>query len=198
MSTKRRRLLGALAGLAFCPPGRAASDGAPADPAMPLRAGGRGLVVAMRHALAPGTFDPPGFRRGDCSTQRNLSDAGREQARRIGAWFRTHRLEPQRVRSSSWCRCLETARLAFDRAEPWTALDSIVGQRPHESAHVPEMRAELARLAGVAPAGFEVWVTHQANIVALADAATASGEALLLRHDRRRDAVVVVAALRIA
>ena len=163
MSTKRRRLLGALAGLALCPPGRAASDGAPADPAMPLRAGGRGLVVAMRHALAPGTFDPPGFRRGDCSTQRNLSDAGREQARRIGAWFRTHRLEPQRVRSSSWCRCLETA-----------------------------------RLAGVAPAGFEVWVTHQANIAALADAATASGEALLLRHDRRRDAVVVVAALRIA
>jgi phosphohistidine phosphatase SixA len=197
MSTTRRRILAALAGAALGPSGRAASDAAPADPAALLRDGGGGLVVAMRHALAPGTFDPPGFRRGDCSTQRNLSDEGRAQARRIGAWFRAHGLEPKRVRSSSWCRCLETARLAFDRAEAWTALDSIVGQRPHESARVPEMRAELARLAGIAPAGFEVWVTHQVNIAALADAATGSGEALLLRHDRRRDGVVVLAALRI-
>jgi phosphohistidine phosphatase SixA len=198
MATKRRHILGVLAGAALCGPGWGATDAASAEPAALLRAGGGGLVVAMRHALAPGTFDPPGFRRGDCSTQRNLSDEGREQARRTGAWFRAHGLEPKRVRSSAWCRCLETARLGFGRAEPWTALDSIVGQRAHETAHVPEMRAELARLAGVGAAGFEVWVTHQANIAALADAATASGEALLLRHDRRRGAVVVVALLRIA
>ena len=197
MSMKRRPVLAALAGFALCPPGRAAGDAA-VDPAVLLRGGSGGLVVAMRHALAPGTFDPPGFRRGDCSTQRNLSDEGREQARRVGAWFRAHALAPTRVRSSAWCRCLETARLAFGRGEPWAALDSIVGQRPHETAHVPEMRAELARLAGAGAAGFEVWVTHQANIAALADAATGSGEALLLRHERRRGAVVVVAALRIA
>ena len=197
MSMKRRPVLAALAGFALCPPGRAAGDAA-VDPAVLLRGGSGGLVVAMRHALAPGTFDPPGFRRGDCSSQRNLSDEGREQARRSGAWFRAHGLEPTRVRSSAWCRCLETARLGFGRAEPWAALDSIVGQRPHETAHVPEMRAELARLAGAGAAGFEVWVTHQANIAALADAATGSGEALLLRHERRRGAVVVVAALSIA
>ena len=60
-------------------------------------------VVAFRHALAPGTFDPPQFKAGDCSTQRNLSDEGRDQARRIGAWFRQQALVPAAVRSSPWC-----------------------------------------------------------------------------------------------
>jgi hypothetical protein len=59
-----------------------------ADPDVPalLRAGG--VVLGIRHALAPGTFDPPQFRLGDCSTQRLLSDEGRAQARRIGEWFK--------------------------------------------------------------------------------------------------------------
>jgi len=87
-----------------------------------LRQGG--IVVAFRHALAPGTFDPPGFRLGVCSTQRNLSDEGRTQARRIGAWFKARELRPAAVRSSPWCRCLETAELAFGRAEAWPALGS--------------------------------------------------------------------------
>ena len=52
-----------------------------------LRQGG--VVALFRHALAPGTFDPPGFRLGDCGTQRNLNDEGRTQARRIGEWFQT-------------------------------------------------------------------------------------------------------------
>lgn len=81
-------------------------------------------VLALRHALAPGTFDPPGFRLGDCSMQRNLSDEGRAQARRIGAWFSARALLPARVRSSPWCRCVDTATLAFGAPERWAALGS--------------------------------------------------------------------------
>jgi len=44
-----------------------------------------GVAIFLRHALAPGFGDPPTFKLGDCSTQRNLSDAGRQQARQIGA-----------------------------------------------------------------------------------------------------------------
>ena len=66
-------------------------------------------VAIMRHALAPGTGDPAGFRLDDCSTQRNLSAAGRQQAREIGARFRAHGIERARVFSSQWCRCRETA-----------------------------------------------------------------------------------------
>jgi phosphohistidine phosphatase SixA len=87
--------------------GAAAAPATGDDVAALLRTGG--AVVAFRHALAPGTFDPPEFRLGDCGTQRNLSDEGRAQARRIGAWFRDRSLAPARVRSSPWCRCLDTA-----------------------------------------------------------------------------------------
>src|SRR5262245_58346084 len=73
------------------------------------RLAGGGAVVAFRHALAPGTFDPPGFVLADCRTQRNLDDEGRAQAQRIGAWFEARRLRPAAVRSSPWCRCLDTA-----------------------------------------------------------------------------------------
>ena len=147
----------------------------------------------MRHAIAPGTFDPPGFRAGVCNTQRNLSDEGREQARRLGAWYRQQGLEPVAVRSSEWCRCLDTARLAFGPVQPWPALNSVIADRAREPAQSAALRAELMRLAQTRAAGFEVWVTHQANASALVGSALGSGEAALLRFDPARDEVVVLA-----
>ncbi len=157
-----------------------------------------GLVVVMRHALAPGTFDPAGFVAGECSTQRNLGDEGRAQARSIGAWYREHRLVPTAVRSSAWCRCLDTAQLAFGRVEPWPPLDSMLRDSARRDAQAASLRAELARRARADAPGFEVWVTHQVNITALAGGFADSGDAVLLRHDTARDAPVVLASLRIA
>ncbi len=65
----------------------------------------------VRHAIAPGNGDPPNFNIGDCSTQRNLDDSGRTQARRIGRWLRSNGIKSARIYSSQWCRCLETAKL---------------------------------------------------------------------------------------
>lgn len=142
-----------------------------------LRAGG--CVIAFRHALAPGTFDPPGFRPGECATQRNLSDEGRAQARRIGAWFAQRALQPATVRSSPWCRCLDTARLAFGKAEAWAALGSPRGTE--ERTYAGQI-AELRRAVAAAPrGGFEVWVTHMFVLSDLVGTGTASGEGLLLR-----------------
>jgi phosphohistidine phosphatase SixA len=160
-----------------------------------LQQGGGGLVVAMRHALAPGTFDPPGFRLGDCSTQRNLSDEGRAQAQRIGAWFRQHGLVPTAVRSSEWCRCRDTAQLAFGPPAAWPALNSLARDRANEATQTAALRDELARLAAQARPGFEVWVTHQANIGALVGEATASGAAVLLRHRAAGEAPALLATL---
>lgn len=81
-----------------------------------------GAVIILRHSFAPGGFDPPGARLDDCSTQRNLDDRGRAQARRIGEELREHGVTVGRVLSSPRCRCLDTGRLAFGRAEPWLAL----------------------------------------------------------------------------
>jgi phosphohistidine phosphatase SixA len=146
-----------------------------------LREGG--AVIAFRHALAPGTFDPPGFKPGVCSTQRNLSDEGRAQARRIGEWFKSAGLQPARVRSSPWCRCLDTATLAFGKVEPWAALGSPRGATEATNA---ESLAELRRALAAASAPrrpFEVWVTHMFVLSDLARTNSASGEGLVLRAD---------------
>jgi hypothetical protein len=144
------------------------------------RLGAGGAVVAFRHTLAPGTFDPPGFRLDDCATQRNLSDEGREQARRIGAWFKGRGLVPASVLSSPWCRCLDTARLAFARADAWPALGSPrAGSETTNQAALAELRRAL--VAATAQRGrFEAWVTHQFVLSALLGGGVASGEGLLL------------------
>jgi phosphohistidine phosphatase SixA len=139
-----------------------------------LREGG--CVIAFRHALAPGTFDPPEFKLGDCRTQRNLSDGGRAQARRMGEWFEARRLKPARVRSSPWCRCVDTAQLAFGSAEVWPALGSPVGVSPEvTAAHATQWRQALQAASRRRP-GFEVWVTHQFVMSAMAGRSAASGE----------------------
>ncbi|MEO7339169.1 MAG: histidine phosphatase family protein [Caldimonas sp.] len=192
----RRHFAGSLAAAALWPtigPTRAASRDDTAQSL--LRDGGAGLVVVMRHALAPGTFDPPGFLLGDCSTQRNLSDVGRAQARRIGAWYEGRGLKPTRVRSSRWCRCVDTAQLAFGTVQAWPELDSIIEERAGAARQTAALHAELARLATARAAGFEVWVTHQVNIGALVGHATAPGEAVLLRHDQASGAAAVLGAL---
>lgn len=176
--TSRREVLAAGLMLPLAPlPGRAAD--ADADAESLIRAGG--VVVAFRHALAPGTFDPPGFTLGDCSSQRNLNGEGRAQARRIGAWFQSRTLQPAAVRSSPWCRCLDTATLAFGRAEPWAPLGSPRGN-PDASRgpHLQQLRRALVAATGQR-GRFEVWVTHMFVISDLTDGGSNSGEGLVLR-----------------
>lgn len=138
----RRHLLGAALLAPVFLPSRAqpAAD----DPAAAaIRAGG--VVVAFRHALAPGTFDPPEFRVDDCRTQRNLSAEGRAQATRMGQWFKARGLSPAALRSSPWCRCLDTARLAFGEPEAWPALGSPRGSDARTNAtRIPSLMAALA------------------------------------------------------
>lgn len=170
---KRRRLLGAglFAGLG-------ASTGAlAADADIDLRQ--HGLLLLIRHAATdPGIGDPPGFRLGDCATQRNLNDEGRAQARRLGPQLAARGWVPQRVRSSAWCRCVDTARLAFGQTETWPALNSFFEGRASEPAQTAEVRRALAALQ---PGRIEAWVTHQVNVTALTGAGIAMGEVLLLR-----------------
>lgn len=156
----------------------ATPDAAGADDALwdLLRAGGQ--VVVMRHASTDRSIgDPPNFRLDDCSTQRNLSDAGREEARRVGAAFRARGIPIGRVLSSQWCRCLETARLAFGEPEPWPALNSAFRNRELEPALTRAVRALIAERP---EKGNLVLVTHQFNIGALTGVYPAEGEFLVL------------------
>lgn len=143
-----------------------------------LQAGGH--VLLLRHAATvPGIGDPPGFRLGACGTQRNLSEAGKRDAVAIGAAFRQRGIPIGPVWSSRWCRCLDTARLAFGRVEASPMLDSIF--RDSDAAGKAKVRETLARVGAYAGKGNLVLVTHDVNIRALVDESVAQGEIVVAR-----------------
>jgi len=158
----------------------AAGTVAPAeqDEALWTRLRGGGQVVMIRHAATePGVGDPPGFRLDDCATQRNLSPAGREEARRLGAAFRARQVPIRRVLSSRWCRCLETAHLAFGTVEPWPPLDSFFGDRSREQTQTEAVRALIAQPPD---GGNLILVTHQVNITAVTGLHASPGEIIVI------------------
>jgi broad specificity phosphatase PhoE len=138
-----------------------------------------GQVVLVRHAATtPGAGDPPGFRLEDCATQRNLSPAGRREARRLGEAFRSRGVRVARVLSSPWCRCLESAGLAFG-ARPAThpALGNLYGRAENRERQVAAFR-EL--IAAPPREGNLVLVTHGSTTVALTGEYPAMGETIVL------------------
>ncbi len=141
-----------------------------------------GHIALMRHALAPGTGDPSEFRIDACETQRNLNGEGRAQARRIGEAFRRNGVVVDRVLSSQWCRCLETAELlALGDVEAFPALNSFFRAREREPEQTGAVRTWIAELPRDG-ASF-VMVTHQVNITALTGVFPRSGEIVVLKLD---------------
>lgn len=148
-----------------------------------------GVHAIMRHALAPGTGDPENFSLDDCTTQRNLDESGRAQAREIGTRLRDAGIDFDRVLTSQWCRCRETARsLGLGAVEDLPALNSFFRDRSTAGAQTEELRSFLAAL----PDDERIMlVTHQVNITALTDQVPSSGEILLIRVNDAAEVEVV-------
>ena len=87
-----------------------------------LKEGGK--LIFIRHSLAPGSGDPENFNINDCSTQRNLNSIGIEQSKKIGIFFEENNIKIDKVLSSEWCRCKDTARIAFKNFKTFSALNS--------------------------------------------------------------------------
>lgn len=146
--------------------------------------------VLMRHALAPGTGDPATFRLGDCSTQRNLNEAGREQAQRTGEAFRQRDIPVSQVLSSQWCRCLETAELLdLGAVDPFPPLNSFFQDRSTADAQTQQVREFMLNYAE-AP-GVTVMVTHFVNISALSGSGVSSGEMVVMQVNDQDEVEVV-------
>lgn len=137
-------------------------------------------VAIMRHALAPGGGDPIGFRLDDCTTQRNLSDEGREQATRAGEILRSKGIDDARVLTSQWCRCEETAQLLeIGTVTPAPMLNSFFQDRSTAGEQTQQLFEAIRRWAKARDT-VTVLVTHQVNISALTDEFTRSGEILIV------------------
>ena len=142
---------------------------------------GGGQIVLIRHALTtPGAGDPPGMRLDECHTQRNLSEEGRAHARRIGEEFRKRRIPVERVLSSPWCRCLETARLAFGKAEVSQPLSNLFGRPENRQKQTDQLKALIAQRPGK---GNLVLVSHGSTILALTGVAPGTGEMVIVSRD---------------
>ena len=135
-------------------------------------------IVFIRHALAPGNGDPENFILEDCSTQRNLNERGREQSKNIGNFFRNKNISIDKVLSSEWCRCEETARLAFDNFETFDALNSFYDERfaMNRSKQLNNLKVFINKWNSDSNL---VIVTHYVVISALLNRGTSSGEMIV-------------------
>lgn len=142
-----------------------------------LRNGGQ--VVLLVHANAPGSGDPANFDIDNCRTQRNLSDRGRQQARRIGALFAARAEPVGQVHASRYCRTLETGRLAFGNGlvDAWEPLDPFSA----DEEHAAEQREAIVGLVrDYSDSGNLVLVTHQSVVAALTGVNPREGEAVIV------------------
>lgn len=142
----------------------------------------KGVLLIRHSATEAGLGDPPGFKLGQCATQRNLSEAGRQESRAMGDWMRKHNFKPDAVKTSQWCRCQDTARLAFGQAEDWPALNSTFAGQGDAAAQLKALKARLLTL----PAGrTEVWVTHQVIMTGLTGAYPSMAEGFVVDRQGR-------------
>jgi phosphohistidine phosphatase SixA len=164
--------------LGFCSTAEVAGAADAADAWKALRAGGH--VALMRHADAPGGVgDPPGFRVEDCATQRNLSAKGRADAEKIGLRLKGEGVAFEKILSSPWCRCVDTARLLnLGTVETEATFGNVVVLRDQRETLTTGARALIARWTA---RGNLLVVTHGANIQALTGAWLASGEIVVVR-----------------
>lgn len=177
-----RFAVGVLALSLVVAPAAAAEDGK--DGWAALANGGH--VALIRHGNAPPGYggDPPGFKIDECATQRNLDDQGRGEARALGEAFRAHGVRVDRVLSSPWCRCLDTARLmAVGSVESSWAL---VPDPPRSAdVRLRELRQLVASWRGP---GTLVLVTHALTVRALLGFLPNQGEIVVVKPGPRSPA----------
>lgn len=146
-----------------------------------------GAILLMRHSLAPGIGDPPGFRLDDCATQRTLSEKGREDARAMGRLLQEAGVAPTLVATSQWCRAKETAILLKLRpVAEWPALNSFYDDRSTAGEQTAATLSALEARAAADKPDPVILVTHQVNITALTGIVPRQGEILVTRLEGGR------------
>jgi len=141
-----------------------------------LKKGGK--IIFIRHAYAPGGGDPNNFDINDCDTQRNLNDDGRLQSKKIGDFFKKNEISIEKVYSSEWCRCKETASIAFRSFETKNFLNSFFSERFMENREnqVENFNKFINNWSGK---GNLIFVTHYVVISEILNYAPSSGEIIV-------------------
>ena len=134
-----------------------------------------GKLIFIRHAYAPGNGDPNNFNLNDCSTQRNLNKEGREQAQQIGKFFKKNNIEIEKVLSSEWCRCKETAKIAFKNFSTNNFLNSFYSSKYAKNKD-KQIKALNDYIRNFQSDKNLILITHYVLISEVLDYAPSSGE----------------------
>ena len=132
-------------------------------------------IIFIRHALAPGSGDPSNFKLYDCGTQRNLNIEGIQQSQKIGLFFSKNKIPIDKVLSSEWCRCKDTAKFAFNNYQTFDALNSFFSERfqKNKAKQMNELQNFLKKWKSKKNL---VLITHYVVILEALDKAVSSGE----------------------
>ena len=141
-----------------------------------------GNLIFIRHAYAPGGGDPNNFNINDCKTQRNLSNTGREQAKKIGSFFKDNNIPIEKVYSSEWCRCKETALIAFNKFETKFFLNSFFSSKfaQNKDSQIKKFKRFIRNWDGK---NNLIFVTHYVVIYEILGYAPSSGEIIISNKD---------------
>ena len=141
-----------------------------------------GKLIFIRHAYAPGGGDPEGFKISNCATQRNLNKEGIEQSKRIGLFFTENNISIGKVLSSEWCRCKQSAELAFDKYETRSFLNSFFSQKfsHNKDRQIKEFNKYIKEWDGK---NNLIFVTHYVVISEILNISTSSGEIIITDKD---------------
>tara|TARA_A100001011_G_scaffold393501_1_gene483460 strand:- start:865 stop:1416 length:552 start_codon:yes stop_codon:yes gene_type:complete len=135
-------------------------------------------LIFIRHAIAPGNGDPDNFNIKDCSTQRNLDKKGINQSKKIGFFFKSNKIKIDKVLSSEWCRCTDTAKYAFENFETFDALNSFYDERfaANETKQINDLKQYIKNWKSDKNL---VFVTHYVVISSIFNTGTSSGEIIV-------------------
>ena len=141
-----------------------------------LKEGGK--LIFIRHALAPGSGDPDNFKLNDCSTQRNLNNEGIKQSQKIGFFFKENQIPIDKVLSSEWCRCKDTAKYAFKNFKTFDALNSFYSLKfqKNKNKQIKNLKNYIIQWNGKENL---VFVTHYVVILEMLNYAPSSGEIVI-------------------
>jgi len=137
-----------------------------------------GKIIFIRHAYAPGGGDPDGFDISNCASQRNLSKEGITQSKNIGKFFSENNIQIDKVLSSEWCRCKQTAKYAFNNYETKSFLNSFFSQKfaHNKDRQVKELKDYIINWEGKKNL---ILVTHYVVISEILNLSTSSGEIVI-------------------
>ena len=135
-------------------------------------------LIFIRHAIAPGNGDPDNFNLEDCSTQRNLDSNGIEQSKKIGLFFKNNNIKIDKILSSEWCRCKDTANYAFGNFQTFDALNSFYDERfaDNETKQIKDLKQYVKNWDSDKNL---IFVTHYVVISSVLSTASSSGELVI-------------------